>query len=69
MSGIQSLPGDVFTKSLSQVLGLTFTYRYSQIMAKMCPGPFVNTGPGLCVGTEVKYSVWETIWLNGVQSN
>ena len=39
-------PGAVFTKGLSQVLGLTFVQKYSQLKPKTWLRPSVNTAPG-----------------------
>ena len=33
-------------KGLSQVLGLTFVQKYSQLKPETWPRPFVNTAPG-----------------------
>ena len=40
------LPGAVFTKGLSQVLGLTFVQKYSHLKPETWLRPFVNTAPG-----------------------
>ena len=37
----------VFTKGLSQVLGLAFVQKYSQLKPETWLRPFVNTAPGL----------------------
>ena len=39
-------PGAVFTKGLSQVLGLTFVQKYSQLKPETWLRPFVNTAQG-----------------------
>ena len=39
-------PGAVFTKGLSQVLGLTSVQKYSQLKPETWLRPFVNTAPG-----------------------
>ena len=39
-------PGAVFTKGLSQVLGLTFVQKYSQLKPEAWLRPFVNMAPG-----------------------
>ena len=38
-------PGAVFMKGLSQVLGLTFVQKYSQLKPETWLRPFVNTAP------------------------
>ena len=43
---IQKL-GAVFTKGLSQVLGLSWLYFYTKVKPKTWLRPFVNTAPGL----------------------
>ena len=46
--GISSVwrPGTVFTKGLSQVLGLSWLYFYTKVKPKTWLRPFVNTAPG-----------------------
>ena len=39
-------PGAVFMKGLSQVLGLTFVQKYSQLKPETWLRPFMNTAPG-----------------------
>ena len=39
-------PGVVFTKGLSQVLGLSWLYFYTKVKPKTWLRPFVNTAPG-----------------------
>ena len=41
-----SSPGVVFTKGLSQVLGLSWLYFYTKVKPKTWLRPFVNTAPG-----------------------
>ena len=41
-----SSAGAVFTKGLSQVLGLTWLYFYTKVKPKTWLRPFVNTTPG-----------------------
>ena len=38
-------PGAVFTKDLSQVLGLSWLYFYTKVKPKTWLRPFVNTAP------------------------
>ena len=38
-------PGAVFTKGLSQVLGLSWLYFYTKVKPKTWLRPFVNTAP------------------------
>ena len=46
-------------KGLSQVLGLTFVYKYSQLKPKTWLRPFVNTAPGISfVENYVMLKVW-----------
>ena len=40
------LPGAVFTKGLSQVLGLTFVQKYNQLKPETWLRPFMNMAPG-----------------------
>ena len=42
----QYVPGAVFTKGLSQVLGLSWLYFYTKVKPKTWLRPFVNTAPG-----------------------
>ena len=39
------IPGAVFTKGLSQVLGLSWLYFYTKVKPKTWLRPFVNTAP------------------------
>ena len=39
-------PGGVFAKGLSQVLGLTFVQKYSQLKPETWLRPFMKTAPG-----------------------
>ena len=39
-------PGAVFTKGLSQVLGLSWLYFYTKVKPKTWLRPFMNTAPG-----------------------
>ena len=43
------LPGPVFMKGLSQVLGLSGLYFYTKVKPKTWLRPFMNTGPGFSV--------------------
>ena len=45
-------PGAVFTKGLSQVLGLGWLYFYTKVKPKTWLRPFVNTAPGLSGSTS-----------------
>ena len=45
-SGVHLRPGAVFTKGLSQVLGLSWLYFYTKVKPKTWLRPFVNTAPG-----------------------
>ena len=47
--------GAVFTKGLSQVLGLTFVQKYSQIKPETWLRPFVNTTPGLQINKSSSF--------------
>ena len=40
------ISGVVFTKGLSQVLGLSWLYFYTKVKPKTWLRPFVNTAPG-----------------------
>ena len=51
---LQSDPGAVFTKGLSQVLGLSWLYFYTKVKPKTWLRPFVNTAPGLPVDGNVQ---------------
>ena len=42
-----NIPGVVFTKGLSQVLGLSWLYFYTKVKPKTWLRPFVNTAPGV----------------------
>ena len=42
--------GAVFTKGLSQVLGLSWLYFYTKVKPKTWLRPFVNTAPGVLYG-------------------
>ena len=43
------VPGAVFTKGLSQVLGLSWLYFYTKVKPKTWLRPFVNTAPAYSV--------------------
>ena len=55
-------PGVGFTKGLSQVLGLTFVQKYSQLKPETWLRPFVNTALGV-----MSVEIFKT--LNGRDSN
>ena len=40
------ISGDIFTKCLSQVLGLNFGYKYSHLKPERCLKTILNTIPG-----------------------
>ena len=48
------MTGAVFTKGLSQVLGLSWLYFYTKVKPKTWLRPFVNTAPGLFPGITIK---------------
>ena len=48
-------PGAEFMKGLSQVLGLTFLQKYSQLKPEICQRPFVNSVPCLSGRFYPKY--------------
>ena len=43
----------ILTKGLSQVLGLTFVYKYSQLKPEIWVRPLMNTAPGQLKRIEV----------------
>ena len=45
-------------KGLSQVLGLTFVYKYSQLKPKTWLRPFVNMAPGFFKGSYSQIILW-----------
>ena len=49
-----SVPGAVFTKGLSQVLGLSWLYFYTKLKPKTWLRPFMNTAPGVLLIQHTK---------------
>ena len=51
-------PGAVFTKGLSQVLGLSWLYFYTKLKPKTWLRPFVNTAPGFnSISQDIRMSM------------
>ena len=51
---MRKIPGAVFTKGLSQVLGLSWLYFYTKVKPKTWLRPFMNTAPGFFSFNQVK---------------
>ena len=52
------LPGAVFTKGLSQVLGLSWLYFYTKVKPTTWLRPFVNTAPGVFFIFKCTSHIW-----------
>ena len=55
----------IFMKGLSQVIGLTFVYKYSQLKPKTWIKPHVNTAPGehLCLCKSPLILLVRLVWF------